>query len=45
MNLQVPNGFVRDPKMVGTALAKPFPSFTRDASYLLGEGMNRPLRL
>jgi hypothetical protein len=45
LHLQVPKGFVQDPKMIESALAKQFPSFTSDASYLLGEGMNLHLRL
>lgn len=45
LHLQAPKGFVQDPKMIESALAKQFPSFSNSASYLLGEGMNLHLRL
>lgn len=45
LHLQAPKGFVQDPNMIESALAKQFPSFSSDASYLLGDGMNLHLRL
>lgn len=45
LHLVAPKGFVQDPKFIEDALAKQFPSFSSDASYLLGEGMNLHLRL
>lgn len=45
LHLQAPKGFVQDPKMIESALAKQFPSFSSSASYLLGDGMNLHLRL
>lgn len=45
LHLQAPKGFVQDPKMIESALSKQFPSFSSDASYLLGDGMSLHLRL
>jgi hypothetical protein len=45
LHLQAPKGFVGDQGMIDAALAKQFPSFSSDASYLLGEGGYLHLRL
>ncbi|MFA6784038.1 MAG: RloB family protein [Sphaerochaeta sp.] len=45
LHLQVPRGFVDDPKMIESVLGKPLGGFSSDASYLLTEGMYLHLKL
>ncbi|MFA5446656.1 MAG: RloB domain-containing protein [Sphaerochaeta sp.] len=45
LHMQAPRGFVSDPNAISAALRSQFPTFTDDASYLLGDGMDLHLRL
>ena len=45
LHMQAPRGFVADPNAINAAIKRQFPTFTDDASYLLGDGMDLHLRL
>jgi hypothetical protein len=45
LHLQAPKGFVQDPSLIDSVLAKQFPSYTSDASFLLSEGLDLHFRL